>query len=63
MTNTAPDKRAFTVPEAARYIGRSDSFIRQLKRESKIAARRDGKSLVFLREDLDEYLNGLPEAV
>ena len=57
------DKRAYTVPEAAAYLGRSASFIRQLKRDNRLPARRDGKSLIFLREDLDLYLDGLPEAV
>ncbi|NYE19450.1 excisionase family DNA-binding protein [Microbacterium immunditiarum] len=53
------DKRAYTVHEAAIYIGRSDSFLRQLKRDNKIVARRDGKLLIFFREDLDDYLDSL----
>ena len=57
------DKRAYTVPEAAEYIGRSASYVRQLKRDNRLPARRDGKSLIFLREDLDFYLDELPEAV
>lgn len=57
------DKRAFTVVEAANYIGKSPSFIRALKRDNRLPAKRDGKSLIFLREDLDFYLNELPEAV
>lgn len=56
-------KRAFTVLEAAEYLGKSASFVRRLKRENRLAARRDGKLLVFLREDLDAYLDQLPEAV
>ena len=57
------DKRAFTVPEAADYIGRSASYVRQLKRDNRLPARRDGKSLIFLKEDLDFFLDQLPEAV
>jgi excisionase family DNA binding protein len=57
------DKRAYTVPEAASYLGKSPSFVRQLKRDNRLPARRDGKSLIFLREDLDLYLDALPEAV
>ena len=57
------DKRAFNVPDAAEYIGRSESYVRKLKRDNRLAGRRDGKSLIFLREDLDSYLDGLPEAV
>lgn len=56
------DKRAFTVAEAAAYIGRSPSFIRALKRTNRMPAKRDGKTLLFLREDLDRYLDALPEA-
>lgn len=56
-------KRAFTAPEAATYIGRSETYVRQLKRENKLPARRDGKALLFLREDLDAWLDGLAEAV
>jgi excisionase family DNA binding protein len=59
---TTPNKRGFTVPEAAIYIGRSPSFIRALKRNNRIPAKRDGKALIFLREDLDRYLDNLPEA-
>lgn len=56
-------KRAFTVPEAAAYIGRSPSFVRQLKRDNRLPAKRDGKMLIFFVEDLDAYLDALPEAV
>lgn len=56
------EKRGYTAPEAAAYIGKSVSFVRQLKRDNKLPARRDGKALVFLREDLDAYLDNLEDA-
>ena len=55
-------KRGYTVQEAAVYIGRSVSYVRQLKRENRLPARRDGKLLMFLREDLDAFLDSLPDA-
>lgn len=37
------------------YIGKSKSPVRKLKRDNRLPARRDGKSLTLLRED-DAYL-------
>ena len=63
---TATDsKRAFTTAEAADYIGQSVSSLRALKYARVIPARKTqgttGK-LIFLREELDAYLDGLAEA-
>jgi len=55
-------KRGYTVAEAADYIGRSPSYLRELKRKNRIPARRDGKLLIFFVEDLDDYLNNLEAA-
>lgn len=57
------EKRAYSLAEACGYLGgKSQSMIRQLVRDNRIVARRDGKYLIFLREDLDTYLEALPEA-
>ncbi len=59
-------KRGYTTAEAASYIGMSQSFLRQLLRDNKIVARRAGETdrspLIWLREDLDDYLDSLMEA-
>jgi len=65
-----PSKRAYTVKrgfrtaEAADYIGVSVSQLHMLKNANKIPARKQegGKLLVFLKESLDAYLEGLDEA-
>lgn len=54
-------KRGFSTAEAADYIGRSESHIRRLKRDKKLAARRDGAVVTYLLEDLDAYLDSLAE--
>ena len=56
-------KRAYNLAEACDYLGgKSEGMLRGLVRNNKIPARRDGKYLIFLREDLDAYLESLPEA-
>ena len=46
------------------YIGQSVSQLRALKDARKIPARKTGEKglLLFFRSDLDDFLEGLPEA-
>lgn len=60
-------KRAFTIQEAAHYLGRSVSYVRKLMREDELIGRRSDPSnkretLIFLLEDLDAYLDTLEVA-
>lgn len=59
-------KRGYSTAEAAAYIGRSESFLRKLKRDNKIVAHRASdnprETVTYLREDLDAYLDTLVEA-
>lgn len=45
---------------AARYAGLSPATLYKLTKEGVIPARRRGRNLVWMREDLDRYLYGLP---
>jgi hypothetical protein len=65
MTNR---KRGFSTREAAQYIGRSVSWLRK-KRLRAVAdpgnpgpryLKTDGGSAIYLREDLDRWLDSLP---
>jgi excisionase family DNA binding protein len=59
---TALDKRGFTIDEAVTYLGgTSESGVRRLIRDNKLAARKLGKNVVILREELDRFLDQLPE--
>jgi excisionase family DNA binding protein len=53
--------RGLRVPDAAQYAGVSHWFIRSAVWNGKLRARRAGKVIIILRDDLDEFLNSLPE--
>lgn len=53
------DKRLFSRDEAANYLAMSVRMLDTLRRERKIAARQQGKNIVFLREELDSYADSL----
>ena len=52
---------AFTVPQAALYLGLSHWQVRMAIWQGKLFARRVGKSLVILRSDADAFLESLPK--
>jgi hypothetical protein len=62
--------RALTDPEAGRYLGRSGAFMRQRRKADQDRVKEglqpigpkptyDGRSVFYLVEDLDEYLDRL----
>ena len=55
-----PDKRKFSIDEAARYLGMHKQTLREKSDLGTIPSKKEGKFRVFLLEDLDRYLNGLP---
>lgn len=52
--------RGLRVAAAAQYAGVTHWYIRSAVWMGKLPARRAGKVLIILREDLDTYLNSLP---
>ncbi len=52
--------RGLRIVQAARYAGVSSWFIRQAVREGRLKARRCGKFVIILRDDLDQFLETLP---
>lgn len=58
--NYAPP-RGLRVSEAAEYAGATHWCIRTAVWTGKLRARRVGKTLIILRDDLDRYLESLPE--
>ena len=58
------DKRAFTEPEASRYVGMSRSFLRQARMNGDLSGRTPGppwirigsRAIRYLKEDLDAWL-------
>ena len=46
--------------EAARYAGSTSWFLRQAIYEGRLRARRLGKTIVVLRDDLDAFLESQP---
>ena len=55
-----PDKRKLSVAEAAQYLGVHEQTLREKADLGEVPARREGRCRVFLLEDLDKYLDGLP---
>lgn len=53
--------RALTVIDAAAYLGIRRGLLYRLVSEGKISARKNGGRTIFLREELDRYLDQLPQ--
>jgi excisionase family DNA binding protein len=60
-TQFAAPVRGLRVADAAKYAGVSHWFIRTAVWQGKLRAYRAGKVIVILRDDLDRWLNSLPE--
>jgi len=54
------EKRGFTSDEARHYLGIGKSKFFDLLNSGRLKARRAGGRLLFLRNDLDDYLDRLP---
>jgi excisionase family DNA binding protein len=52
--------RGLRIVQAARYAGVSTWFIRQAIWEGRLKARRCGKFVIILREELDRFLENQP---
>ena len=59
--STALAVRGLRVADAAKYAGVSHWFIRTAVWQGKLRAYRAGKVIIVLRDDLDRWLNSLPE--
>ncbi len=57
----APRQRLFSTRAAARYIGVGEDTMRSYADEGLILARRLKRRRVFALEDLDAFIDGLPE--
>ena len=55
-----PDKRKFSMEDAARYLGWSEKTLREKSDLGVIPARKEGRYRVYLLEDLDRYVENLP---
>ncbi len=54
------DKLFYTVKEVAGMLGTKEENIRKLARMGKIPARKLGRRIIFLRDELEEFLKSLP---
>ena len=52
----------YTVPQLAKMFNLSETQIRRLVYTGKLPARRWGKRIIFLEDDLKEYFKNLPLA-
>ena len=57
----ATSQRLFNTNQAAQYLGISDDSMRSYADEGLINARRLKQRRVFAREDLDAFIDSLPE--
>jgi excisionase family DNA binding protein len=53
---------AYTLPQVADQLGKSEHYVRGLIRDSKIPAKRVGKSHVILAADFLVFLEALPDS-
>jgi len=53
---------AWTVDAIADELGKSPSYVRQLIRDNKLPAKRDGKTPIVLHDAFAAYLESLPDA-
>lgn len=60
-SNVAVVPRGLRVADAARYAGTTHWHIRTAVWTGRLKAYRAGKVIIILRDDLDRYLNSLPE--
>lgn len=67
MCQLASPKRGFSTRGAARYIDRSESYLEHGRVEGPIEGRapsppfiKVGRSIIYLREDLDSWLDRFP---
>ena len=58
-----PNQRAFSVTEAARYLGMHPQTLRKLSDLGAVPCRRAGKHRLFLLEDMDRWLESQPKWV
>jgi excisionase family DNA binding protein len=55
-----PNQRLFGMRAAARYLGIHEQTLRKLADENTLVARQLGVHRVFLLEELDRFIEGLP---
>ena len=66
---TSFEKRAFSTAEAAAYIGRSKSYLEHGRSDGALQGQtppsppfiKAGRSVIYLREDLDQWLEAFPK--
>jgi excisionase family DNA binding protein len=51
-------KRSFTVAECAAYIGRTKTAVYRLVAKRQIPCVRNGRTVRFLKDDIDKWLEG-----
>ena len=56
-----PNQRLFSMRAAARYLGLHEQTLRKLSDTAALPVRRLGNRRVFLLDDLDRYIESLPE--
>jgi excisionase family DNA binding protein len=61
MSKNSIAPRGLRVADAAAYAGVTLWHIRTAVWSGRLRARRAGKVIIILRDDLDRYLNSLPE--
>lgn len=55
------EKRGYTIPEAAAYLGLKEWAIYQEMRDGRLVAKKRGATTLFDRRELDRYFDDLPE--
>jgi excisionase family DNA binding protein len=56
-----PNQRLFGTKAAAKYLGVHEQTLRKLTDTGDVTARRSGQRRVYCLEDLDQYIESLPQ--
>lgn len=54
------EKPFYTTKELAELLGVSEQHVRRLGYKGKLPARKWGKRIIFLKDEVEEYLRSLP---
>lgn len=60
LTTPSPERLFFSIPEVAQRIGRTEEATRRLIERGALPARRWGRRIVILADDLETFARNLP---
>jgi excisionase family DNA binding protein len=60
MVGVMDDQEVLLIPQVARVLGKTELAIRMMVYRGHLPVRRMGRRIVFLRQEIEEYVRNLP---